>query len=428
MMEPLMTVDAQSVVEGPFAPNGATTAWPFTFTADDASEVSLVRVSPQGGAIEVDGEVVLDPGGGGAVTVEPPLAAGSGELYVLLVPSFAQTTAFEAQGAFSPTAMNRALDRAAARDQYLKAVLDRAVLAPLGGEGLDAGAIVAGVEAARDTALAEVAAAVQANIQANLNLAGPTLDWIAACAAAGSAPSIGRAMLIDEVVRRLIAVDAFSWCAGVFVVGESKAQTLVNLADPGVPAVEEGGALPFLADRWLQGASPACLDTNVALPGRFAQDSAFMLARQVSDTQVSGNRMIGARNGKAWLTPGTGGASPNFHVRALANAAEPFDSSSFITNGVGTYGWIRRAPDAWQLMFGQDVAEQVAAGAGVTDGQAQSTAIAGVGNEILLLCAGAQYATGKGLYWAFGAAPTDAQYSGLVAALEFYGHEIGALP
>ena len=390
--------------------------------------MSLVRVSPQGGVSEVEGEVVLDPGGGGAVTVDPPLAAGGGQLYVLLVPSFAQTTAFEAQGAFSPTAMNRALDRAAARDQYLKARLDRAVLAPLGGEGLDAGAIVAAVQAARDEALAGVAAAVQANIQANLNLAAPTLDWIAACAAAGSAPSLGRTMLVDEVVRRLLAVDAFSWCAGVFVVGETKAQTLVNLADPATVAVEEGGGVPFLADRWLQGASPACIDTNVALPGRFAQDSAFMLARQVSDTQVSGNRMIGARNGKAWMTPGTGGASPSFHVRALANAAEPFDSASFITNGVGTYGWIRSSADGWRLMFGQDVAEQVVTGPGVTDAQARSTAIAGAGNEMLLLCGGAQYATGKGLYWAFGSAPTDAQYSALVAALEFYGHEIGALP
>ena len=76
-----------------------------------------------------------------------------------------------------------------------------------------------------------------------------------------------------------------------------------------------------------------------------------------------------------------GFGGPQFRVRVQANAADPDDSEVFLSNGLGTYGWIRR-PDpggTFQFMFGVESVGVVARA---------SASIVAPSNEMLLLAGG----------------------------------------
>lgn len=124
-----MTVEVTSAFSGPFVPNGVTTVFPYTFHALTAAEV---RVEIDGADVSsADYTVNLNSDfEGGNVTFA---SAPTGDvLYIASNPNFDQEVQFENAGAFLPESHDEANDRAAVRSIYLKGMLDRAILAPLG--------------------------------------------------------------------------------------------------------------------------------------------------------------------------------------------------------------------------------------------------------------------------------------------------------
>ncbi len=129
-----MTVPNTIVRNGPYYPNGVTTAFPFTFRAIEKDDVQVIRIDANGVETVVSNalfDVNLTANGGSAVFAAAP-AAGD-PLYVQLDPLFAQNISFENEGAFLPEVMTEALDRGAQRALYLRDQILRAPLLPLRG-------------------------------------------------------------------------------------------------------------------------------------------------------------------------------------------------------------------------------------------------------------------------------------------------------
>lgn len=130
-----MAVSTTNAIDGPFTANGATTVFPFTFTASSASDVTVLLRDADGNDITADDYTVsLTAGGGGSVTFDD--APASGEVYVLLDPDFTQDTEFEQGGPFLARAVNATNDKAAARDQVLRRDVARSIRVPFGEDGL----------------------------------------------------------------------------------------------------------------------------------------------------------------------------------------------------------------------------------------------------------------------------------------------------
>lgn len=130
-----MAVSSVETLTGPYATNGVTTTFPFTFKAMNEAEVRVFRIASTGvettigpGAYDV---ILTDNGGSVVFSVAP---AEGDPLYIGSDPDFTQQITFENQGAFLPEVMNEAFDRAATRDLAIKRDLDRAIRVPLGEE------------------------------------------------------------------------------------------------------------------------------------------------------------------------------------------------------------------------------------------------------------------------------------------------------
>lgn len=135
-----MTVTATNAHSGPYTPNGATTAFPFTFKAYSIGEILVRRLLNGVWSTVSSGFTTTlsgDPPSGGTVTFAAAPATGSGLLYIVTDPDFTQDIAFENNGAFLPEAHDEANDRAAIRDIYLKDRLSRSVIAAPGDSGLE---------------------------------------------------------------------------------------------------------------------------------------------------------------------------------------------------------------------------------------------------------------------------------------------------
>lgn len=125
-----MAVSTTNAFDGPFIANGATTSFPFTFTAQTASDV---RVLVDGA--DVSGySVEIHADGGGTVSFDTAPATGS--LLIWLDPDFAQTTAFEDGSAWLAGPVNAVNDRAALRDQALARDIGRGFMVPPGESGV----------------------------------------------------------------------------------------------------------------------------------------------------------------------------------------------------------------------------------------------------------------------------------------------------
>lgn len=127
-----MTVSTTSAVSGPYAANGVTTVFPFTFKAMDAGEV---RVTIAVGGIETEQDPglytsTLNSGGGSITFVTAPT---SGDIYVYSEPSYTQETEIISGQSFSPRVIGDALDRAVVRDQDILRRVNAAL------DALDAG-------------------------------------------------------------------------------------------------------------------------------------------------------------------------------------------------------------------------------------------------------------------------------------------------
>jgi hypothetical protein len=124
-----MTVSATNAFSGPLLGNGATTAFPFTFAAQSAAEVSVYA----DGAILGSGfTVALNSGNeGGTVTFDTAPASGV-KILIASSPDFTQDVSFTDSGPYLAEAHDDANDRAAVRDIYLKGLVSRAPIGPIG--------------------------------------------------------------------------------------------------------------------------------------------------------------------------------------------------------------------------------------------------------------------------------------------------------
>ena len=116
-----MTVPNTTIRNGPYYPNGATVAFPFTFRAIEKDDVQVIRVAADGSVTYLSSalfNVTLTTNGGTATFVVPPLAGDP--LYVQLDPAFSQEISFENEGAFLPEVITEALDRGAQRSLWLR--------------------------------------------------------------------------------------------------------------------------------------------------------------------------------------------------------------------------------------------------------------------------------------------------------------------
>lgn len=129
-----MSVTVTSPISGPYIPNGVTVDFPFDFKIASADELIVYRVVNDAFSLvsEADYDVTLAADGeGGTVTFSSAPASGTGNLYVVSDPSFAQTATFGAGGPFTPSTLNDLFDKAAIRDIALKRQADSALRAPL---------------------------------------------------------------------------------------------------------------------------------------------------------------------------------------------------------------------------------------------------------------------------------------------------------
>lgn len=123
-----MPVNNTSSLAGPFIPNGTTTIFPFAFNAQQVSDVAVY----DGDGATVSSAlytVALYEGDGGTVTFgTAPTSAQFAQLYIALVPSFAQTADFTNAGpTYNPAQLTAALDAISTRIIALKAEVDRSL-------------------------------------------------------------------------------------------------------------------------------------------------------------------------------------------------------------------------------------------------------------------------------------------------------------
>jgi hypothetical protein len=128
-----MPVNNTTSLAGPFTPNGSTTIFPFAFNAQLASDVAVFDGN---GALVSSAlyTVGLYEGDGGTVTFSTaPTALQFPQLYIALVPSFAQTADFTNGGpSYNPAQLTATLDALASRIIALKGDVDRSLKTPLG--------------------------------------------------------------------------------------------------------------------------------------------------------------------------------------------------------------------------------------------------------------------------------------------------------
>lgn len=128
-----MAVSTTDTYSGPYAANGVTVEFPFTFKAVSGDDVGVFIRDAAGIDTIIDStaySVTLSAEGGTVAMTAPPTA---GEIYIFSDPSFLQPVSFASGQAFLPTVVNEVNDRDVVRALYLKREIDRAPKTPLGG-------------------------------------------------------------------------------------------------------------------------------------------------------------------------------------------------------------------------------------------------------------------------------------------------------
>ncbi|GFM29278.1 hypothetical protein [Novosphingobium sp. PY1] len=127
-----MAVSTTNAFSGPYLANGATTVFPFTFTAPSAAEVAVLVRDADGAAVDAGTySVSITAGGGGSVSFDVAPDVGL-SLVILLDPEFTQGLSFENGSAWLAEPVNEGYDRSALRDQVLKREVDRGLKFPFG--------------------------------------------------------------------------------------------------------------------------------------------------------------------------------------------------------------------------------------------------------------------------------------------------------
>jgi len=128
-----MTVEVVQSVSQAYIPNGTTTVFPFDFKVDSASEVIVVDANenPLSDALY---NVTLNTNEGGIVTfLTAPLLADYPRIFVASNPDFTQEADFSNTGpSYDPETVERALDKGATHDIWLKDQLARSLKVSIG--------------------------------------------------------------------------------------------------------------------------------------------------------------------------------------------------------------------------------------------------------------------------------------------------------
>lgn len=137
-----MTVPTTTAFSGPYFANGATVAFPFGFKVNYTDEVAAFYLEDDGSETVIpsaDYTVALstnENNPGGTITFTVPPAVDARPIYIALDPDFTQGTKFEDEGAFNQSILNPTFDAGALRSIWLRARVARALIAPLGEDGL----------------------------------------------------------------------------------------------------------------------------------------------------------------------------------------------------------------------------------------------------------------------------------------------------
>lgn len=135
-----MAIGTSNAYTGPYTANGSTTAFPFTFTVLAIDQVSVILRDSNGVESTIaaaDYTVTLAGAAPSTGTVTFDTAPASGNtVYILLDPAFTQDIEFADGAAWLAKPVNDGYDESALRDQVLKRDTARAVLAPIGEDGL----------------------------------------------------------------------------------------------------------------------------------------------------------------------------------------------------------------------------------------------------------------------------------------------------
>lgn len=138
-----MTVPTTAAYTGPYYPNGVTVSYPFGFKVNAPSEVAFVMIDDDGSEVvfpTTDYTVLISESEqqpGGTLTTQVPIPDSGGKpFFVALDADFTQNTKFEDEGAFNQSILNPTFDAGALRSIWLRARIERALLAPFGEPGL----------------------------------------------------------------------------------------------------------------------------------------------------------------------------------------------------------------------------------------------------------------------------------------------------
>jgi hypothetical protein len=259
-----MAVSTTNAYSGPFTTNGATTVFPFTFTAPTTAEVSVLLRDADGvetTADPADYTASVAPDGGGSVTFSVAPATGY-SLYVLLEPAFTQDIAFENGSPWLASPVNEANDRAVARDQVLKRDIDRAAKFKVGEAVYEIGAIADGQALGRiDGELIgienDVAGAAQYSAEAQNAALLASIKYIAT-SAQGTAGAL--TYTVDEDRFAVVSSDGYSMALWR---NDSGSATDLGYS---VPSVSRINSAVVLASHYANDA------TDVDVPGGSAGD------------------------------------------------------------------------------------------------------------------------------------------------------------
>jgi hypothetical protein len=127
-----MSVENTTAFTAELTANGTTTVFPWSFYAASADEIAVYR---NGTIITTGFTVSRAADGTGSITFATAPTAGT-KIRIASDPDFTQEVEFQQFGPFRPNAINAPLDRAAARDIWLRSQVSRAALVPFGETGV----------------------------------------------------------------------------------------------------------------------------------------------------------------------------------------------------------------------------------------------------------------------------------------------------
>lgn len=248
-----MTVPVNPAKAGPFAGNGVTTVFAFSFKTTAATEIQVIKTSTAG----ADSTLVLNSGytvslnvdqvasPGGTITVTPAPASGE-KITILGAVPYSQGLDLTNGGAFSADAIEAALDRTVQQVKQLKEITDRAVTVSPSSSSTpsqligDLNAAVASAQAqataASNSASAAAGSASAASGSASAASGSASAASGSASAASGSASTASGHASTATTKASEAAASAAAAAASAASIGPAPPGAIAFLAAPSIPA------------------------------------------------------------------------------------------------------------------------------------------------------------------------------------------------